>query len=139
MWWFLTREVLRLRGQINRQAPWDVMVDLFFYRDPEEVIERDKKKTRSDLICFVCLLWNFQTEKEDQTGFGGQNRDGKQLALDSQYIDDGPSMMPSSENYAGNRDNWGASADNWGTSAGGADANEWSATTGTGNTATSAW
>jgi len=59
MWWFLTREVLRLRGQINRQAPWDVMVDLFFYRDPEEVIERDKKKTRSDLICFVCLLWNF--------------------------------------------------------------------------------
>ena len=38
MWWFLTREVLRLRGEINRQAPWDVMVDLFFYRDPEEVI-----------------------------------------------------------------------------------------------------
>lgn len=37
MWWFLTREVLRLRGEINRQAPWDVMVDLFFYRDPEEV------------------------------------------------------------------------------------------------------
>lgn len=37
MWWFLTREVLRLRGEINRQAPWEVMVDLFFYRDPEEV------------------------------------------------------------------------------------------------------
>ena len=37
MWWFLTREVLRLRGTINRKAPWDVMVDLFFYRDPEEV------------------------------------------------------------------------------------------------------
>lgn len=39
MWWFLTREVLRLRGTINRKAPWDVMVDLFFYRDPEEVRE----------------------------------------------------------------------------------------------------
>ena len=37
MWWFLTREVLRLRGSINRQTPWDVMADLFFYRDPEEV------------------------------------------------------------------------------------------------------
>jgi small subunit ribosomal protein SAe len=44
MWWFLTREVLRLRGTINRQAPWDVMVDLFFYRDPEEVKYRKKEK-----------------------------------------------------------------------------------------------
>jgi hypothetical protein len=43
MWWFLTREVLRLRGEINRQAPWDVMPDLFFYRDPEEVREYIEK------------------------------------------------------------------------------------------------
>lgn len=43
MWWFLTREVLRLRGTINRKAPWDVMVDLFFYRDPEEVRNSDER------------------------------------------------------------------------------------------------
>jgi len=36
MYWMLTREVLRLRGVIPRDQPWDVMVDLFFYRDPEE-------------------------------------------------------------------------------------------------------
>jgi len=36
MWWMLTREVLRLRGAISREAPWDVMPDLFFFRDPEE-------------------------------------------------------------------------------------------------------
>jgi len=36
MWWMLTREVLRLRGQISREVPWDVMVDLFFFRDPNE-------------------------------------------------------------------------------------------------------
>lgn len=37
MWWLLAREVLRLRGQIPREGRWDVVVDLFFYRDPEEV------------------------------------------------------------------------------------------------------
>ena len=32
MWWFLAREVLRLRGVISRDLPWEVMPDLFFYR-----------------------------------------------------------------------------------------------------------
>jgi small subunit ribosomal protein SAe len=36
MWWMLTREVLRLRGMVSREVPWDVMPDLYFYRDPEE-------------------------------------------------------------------------------------------------------
>jgi len=36
MWWMLAREVLYLRGQITRPQPWNVMVDLFFYREPEE-------------------------------------------------------------------------------------------------------
>ena len=38
MWWLLAREVLRFRGSIPRDGKWDVVVDLFFYRDPEEVI-----------------------------------------------------------------------------------------------------
>jgi len=35
LYWMLAREVLRLRASIPR-ASWDVVVDLFFYRDPEE-------------------------------------------------------------------------------------------------------
>lgn len=37
MWWLLAREVLRLRGTLSRSAEWNIMVDMFFYRDPEEV------------------------------------------------------------------------------------------------------
>jgi small subunit ribosomal protein SAe len=36
MYWLLAREVLRLRGTIPRTSPWDVMVDMFFYREAEE-------------------------------------------------------------------------------------------------------
>jgi len=36
MYWLLAREVLRLRGTLSRSVDWEVMVDMFFYRDPDE-------------------------------------------------------------------------------------------------------
>merc|ERR1711970_450716 len=50
MWWMLAREVLRLRGTISRNLPWetDVMPDLFFYRDPEEQEKEEAAKAEAD-------------------------------------------------------------------------------------------
>jgi len=45
IWWLLAREVLRLRGTIpSREATWDIMVDMYFYRDPEEQ-EKDQEES----------------------------------------------------------------------------------------------
>jgi len=44
MYWLLAREILYLRGTLNRQTPWDVMVDLFLFREPEA--DEDKEEAR---------------------------------------------------------------------------------------------
>jgi len=36
IWWLLAREVLYLKNLVPRGQPWDVMPDLFFYRDLEK-------------------------------------------------------------------------------------------------------
>lgn len=49
-YYMLAREVLRLRGTIPRAVPWTVMVDMFFYRDPEEAEkEAEAMKEAADL------------------------------------------------------------------------------------------
>jgi len=45
MFWLLAREVLRMRATISRNEKWNIMVDLFLYRDPDE---QDKKEEAGD-------------------------------------------------------------------------------------------
>jgi len=42
LFWLLARSLLTMRGTVNEAHPWTEMVDLFFYRDPDE-IERPKE------------------------------------------------------------------------------------------------
>jgi small subunit ribosomal protein SAe len=42
VWWMISREVLRLRGALPRDSEWDIMPDLYFYRDPEEVAKQEE-------------------------------------------------------------------------------------------------
>jgi len=42
LWWMLCREVLRLRGQIPRDSEWDVMVDMFIYREEQEKVAEEE-------------------------------------------------------------------------------------------------
>jgi len=50
VWWLLAREVLRLRGTIPRTPDgWNVMVDMFFYRDPEEVEKQQEEEKQAKI------------------------------------------------------------------------------------------
>ena len=54
LWWLLSREVLRLRGTIPRTSDgWSVMVDMFFYRDPEEVDKAAEEAKAADAAAEV--------------------------------------------------------------------------------------
>jgi len=44
LYWLLAREVMYLRGTISRASHWEVMVDSFFWRDPEEIMARDEEE-----------------------------------------------------------------------------------------------
>jgi len=51
VWWMLAREVLRLRGTLaTRETEWDMMVDLYFYRDPEAEENKDSAGTEEEKV-----------------------------------------------------------------------------------------
>jgi len=67
MYWLLAREILYLRNAIDRTRPWDVMVDIFFFRPPEEL---EEKKALEDQ-----QYEEAQYKVIDSHGFGASNID----------------------------------------------------------------
>jgi len=43
LYWMLAREVKRIRGEVVREHHWETKVDLFIYRDPEEVDDQQEQ------------------------------------------------------------------------------------------------
>ncbi|KAK6624202.1 40s ribosomal protein SA [Polyplax serrata] len=103
MWWLLAREVLRLRGSIPRETKWDVVVDLFFYRDPEEA-EKDEQATKEIIAPSNKVDTDYMGQSEVLTndlvsapqGDGQTTRWAEEVAMASQSV----------SNYGGGSDNW---------------------------------
>ena len=102
MLWFLAREVLRLRGTQPRSEQWEVMPDLFFYRDQEEANKEEPTAA---------------AEAQDQNAqdqYAGQDADWDQGTTIGQGVQL-QSGFAANEDWNPAEDNWkqGGAADNW--------------------------
>jgi len=98
MWWMLTREVRRLKGLESRSKEWDVMVDLFLYRDPEEQEKSEKKQQRSEI--YVQEVWK---NKDDEA-----HSDDDNVHEDADYDTNVPTNETVGEpNKSSNWADWG--------------------------------
>jgi len=105
MYWMLAREVLRLRDSISRDRDWEILVDMFIYRDPEET----EKQTQGD---------DGGWEKSYGGGGGWPNPPAEQW--------DGGDAAEAVEGEYPQGEEWTA-GDNWGAEETGEGAGEWGA------------
>jgi len=63
MWWLLAREVLRLRGTISRDLPWDVMPDLYFYRTPRDLKKQEQANEKPAISAVTTAKENVAPEE----------------------------------------------------------------------------
>ncbi|ONI15271.1 hypothetical protein PRUPE_3G034600 [Prunus persica] len=88
LFWLLARMVLEMRGSLRPGHKWDVMVDLFFYREPEEAKEKEEEEAVAD----------------SGYGMGGYTAPGIDLggdqwptqASDATWLADAPAAAPAS-------------------------------------------
>jgi len=105
MYWMLAREVLRLRDSIPRDREWDVMVDMFIYREPEEA---EKQITTE--------------EGWDKTYGAGGGWPGAVAGDQTWEGADGDGEPGVADEYQGHGDEW-AGGDQWGDDTG--EGGEW--------------
>merc|ERR1711887_59729 len=111
MWWMLAREVLRLRGTISRNLPWetDVMPDLFFYRDPEEQEKEEAAKAEAA----KAEAEQLKAEAPATENWGTDTADAEAAVAAVGTAPTVPSPVAGAAPGAAAGDDWNQSVDDW--------------------------
>jgi len=71
LYWMLAREVRRIRGDTPRDHQWEVKVDLFIYRDPEEVDAQQAEELGNQEEELEDYGYGYDLEQGDPNAFYG--------------------------------------------------------------------
>lgn len=123
MWWFLAREVLRLRGSISRELPWDVMADLFFYRDPDEAEKEEQAAVQEAAqaapvgAAKVEEAWGGEEMTTDWSNEPAPGLGAPALVQTTKFqvSEDWSNQVPQTNDWAADAptEQWGGGANNW--------------------------
>jgi len=108
VWWFIAREVLRLKGKLSRSEEWDVMPDLFFYRDTKQIKEQEeteKKAAETTAVDDNQGNGDYEQEQEVEQDFNQQDMDWT--------ANNTPAAQTNTDNWAAN-DNENPGENDWG-------------------------
>ncbi|OWM79864.1 40S ribosomal protein SA-like isoform X2 [Punica granatum] len=74
LFWILARMVLQMRGTIPPGHKWDVMVDLFFYREPEEAKQQEEEEAAVPAVDYGVTDYNAEqwTSQITDAQWGGE-------------------------------------------------------------------
>jgi len=74
LYWLLAREVQYLRGSLPRTQQWEVMVDSFFWRDPEELERQEEEPVfQGDWAPKPAEEWGGQPGETWEAGAAGES------------------------------------------------------------------
>jgi len=107
MWWMLAREVLRLRGTISRDK-WHIMVDLFFYRDPEEA-EKEEQAAREQAA--------LTAKAEEPAPVAPTLTENWSHDISGPDLSAEPAFVPPSDTWSAEAQSWADESNEWGGSA----------------------
>uniref|UniRef100_G3S0T7 40S ribosomal protein SA n=1 Tax=Gorilla gorilla gorilla TaxID=9595 RepID=G3S0T7_GORGO len=100
MWWMLAREVLRMRGTISREHPWEVMPDLYFYRDPEE-IEKEEQAAAEKAVTKEEFQGEWKAPAPEFTATQPEVADWSEgIQVPSQFPTEDWSVQPATEDWS---------------------------------------
>jgi small subunit ribosomal protein SAe len=100
IYWLLARAVLRLRGTLDYQQAWEVMVDMFFFRDPEEIEKEQEAAAFEESGEFNAELaaaeWGVEGAAAEGVAGIAAAADWNAQAGSSDWADDAAAAAPSS-------------------------------------------